>query len=223
MPHQNQLDVWSEPVRPTRGRPIKSRDEQFRDRIRTVATMHALAWRTGSVVNPNQFAQWFDRTMEKRHPLLSWATARSGKWAKNFAGDVTLTKGSVDHLQELFPDTRFYDSPDPERRRQDVRFFHPPLTASSGWHQSAGDLFEFGPGRLWRALWESEDDPSALWGIYAGYKDSVAWGAAERFEGVVADLEMKLWSNLRAGVPIEAEDLGRAIVLYRLQLTCPLQ
>ncbi|MCM2491103.1 hypothetical protein [Burkholderia glumae] len=199
-----------------RGRPIKSHDEQFRDRIRTVATMHALAWRAGSVVNANQFARWFDRTMGERHPLLSWGTARSGKWTKNFAGDVTLTKGSVDHLHELFPDTRFYSSPDPERRRQDVQLFYPSPTAL-GWQQSARDLFEFGPGYLWRAMWEAEDDPAALWEIYAGYNDGVAWGATERFGDVVADLEMKLWSNVRAGVPVEAEDLGRAIVLYRLQ------
>lgn len=215
-PHQDQSNVCSEPKRPTRGRPLKSRDEHFRDRIRTVATMHALAWRAGSVLNANQFAQWFDRIMGTRHPLLSWGTARSGKWAKNCAGDATLTKGSVDHLHELFPDTRSYDSPDPERRRQDVELFYPPATAS-GWHQSARDLFEFGPGYLWRALWASEDDPSARWDIYAGYNDGVAWGAGERFGDVVADLAMKLWSNLRADRRIEAEDLGRAIVLYRLQ------
>lgn len=215
--HQNQLNGCSKPERLTRGRPLKSRDAHFRDRIRTIATMHALAWRAGGVVNANQFAQWFDRMMRKRHPLLSWGTARSGKWAKNFAGDATLTNGSIDHLYELFPDTRFYDSLDPERRRQTVELSYPQPITSSGRHQSARDLFELGPGRLWRALWESEDDPSALWNIYAGYDDGVSWGEEKRFGDIVADLEMKLWSNLRAGVPIEAEDFGRAIVLYRLQ------
>ncbi|MBS6361780.1 hypothetical protein [Burkholderia sp.] len=211
---ENPPDVRLDLVWPRRGRPTKTDDERFRDRIRTIATMHALAWRAESVRNANQFAQWFDRTMGERHPLVSWETARSGKWAKNFAGDATLTKASIDHLHELFPDARFYDPPDPERRRRDVELFYPP---ASGRHQSACDLFEFGPGYLWRALWGCKDDPSALWDIYAGCDDGVAWGEGEEFGTVVGDLEMKLWSNSRAGARIEAEDLGRAIVLYRLQ------
>ncbi|WP_186031122.1 hypothetical protein [Burkholderia gladioli] len=215
-PPHNQSDIRIERDRPMRGRPLKSRDAHFRDRIRTVATVHALAWRAGSVVNANQFAQWFDRTMERRHPLISWATARSGKWAKNFAGDAALTVGSVDHLHELFPDTRFYASPATERRRQGIELFYPPAMATRS-HQSARELFESGPGDLWRALWEGEDNPSVLWGIYAECDDGVCWGAEQRFSDVAADLETKLWSNLRAGVPIEAEDFGRAIVLYRLQ------
>ncbi|MEC4773171.1 hypothetical protein [Burkholderia cenocepacia] len=211
---ENQPEVCPDPAWPRRGRPTKTDDERFRDRIRTIATMHALALRTENVRNANQFAEWFDLTMWMRHPRVSWGTARSGKWTKNFAGDATLTRASIDHLHELFPDVRFYDPPDRARRRRDVELFYPP---ASGRHQSAYDLFEFGPGCLWRALWGCKDDLSALWDIYAGCDDGVSWGEGEEFRDVVGDLEMKLWSNSRAGVQIEAEDLGRAIVLYRLQ------
>jgi hypothetical protein len=133
---------------------------------------------------------------------------------KNFAGDAALTKGSIDHLHELFPDARFYTLPDRAQRRQGVEFFYPPVIWA---HQSARDLFEYGPGYLWQALWASEDNPSALWNVYAEYGNGAVWGPTERFDDVVADLETRLWLNVRADFQVDAADLGRAIVLYRLQ------
>lgn len=82
-----------------------------------------------------------------------------------------------------------------------------------------------GPGRLWRALWEGDgcpptlwSDPARLWGVYpaTGEFDG-AWGMDRPFDAVLSNLEMKVFSNFDCEVQITAEDLGRSVVLYRLQ------
>ena len=204
------------PVRPRRGRPLGSiKDDQarLRDRIRVVATLNELLMRVTTVENANQFARWFDGIMRKQHPLLPWETEQSGKWRKNFAGRVALNPESIEHLQELFPDNRYYSAVGVCGREQETRVAYPVEHGSVP--MRVRELYDAGPGRLWEALWAHSEALSKLWEIYP---PNSLWGPSERFTDVLAELSMKLWSDSRCGVEIEFEDLGRAIVLYRLEL-----
>lgn len=212
--------------KPKRGRPLgttKDRDDRLRDRIRTVATMHDLLFRTTCANNIDQFARWFDQTMSERHPLIEWGTQRSRKWRRNYAGDASLTRESLDFLDELFPDARYYTVTETSIKRisvtaayprpaqpQDKRTREQPL--------SAPELFAQGPSNLWIALWGHENALDRLWELYP--PDSQydgAWGTAADFEDVVTDLEMCLYSNYDSGLALTTTDLGRALVIYRLQ------
>ncbi|MDN7852181.1 MULTISPECIES: hypothetical protein [Burkholderia] len=204
------------PVRPRRGRPLGSiKDDQarLRDRIRVVATLNELLTRVTTVENANQFARWFDGIMRKQHPLLPWETEESGKWRKNFAGSVALNPESIEHLQELFPDGRYYSAVGLCGREQETRVAYPVSRGSAP--MRVRELYDAGPGRLWEALWAHSEALSKLWEIYP---PNSLWGPSESFTDVLAELSMKLWSDSRCGVEIEFEDLGRAIVLYRLEL-----
>ncbi|HEM8495980.1 hypothetical protein DN523_17210 [Burkholderia multivorans] len=185
----------------------------MRDRIRVVATLNELLTRVATVENANQFARWFDGIMRKQRPLLPWETEESGKWRKNFAGNVALNPESIEHLQELFPDGRYYSAVGLCGREQETRVAYPVSRGSAP--MRVRELYDAGPGRLWEALWAHSEALSKLWEVYP---PNSLWGPSERFTDVLAELSMKLWSGSRCGVEIEFEDLGRAIVLYRLEL-----
>lgn len=205
------------PERRKRGRPpgsVKDRRARLRDRTRTVATLNELLQRVTCADNASQFARWFDEVMRLRHPLRSWDTEQSGKWRKNFAGTVGLAAESLSHLEELFPDDRFYSASENRRHVRDIQAEYGLRRSHHG--QTVSQLFEFGPGRLWQALWGSEDALLDLWDLYPE-DGPQAWGRRSKIADVVAELAMKLWSNSRCEVAIEDEDLGRAVVLYRLE------
>lgn len=77
----------------------------------------------------------------------------------------------------------------------------------------AGDLFDRGPGKLWKALWEPASSPCDLWNIY-GVSD-VPWGPA-RYADALEALQIKVYCSCDFDDPLDEEDLGRAIVLKRL-------
>lgn len=204
------------PVRPRRGRPrgsVKDSQARVRDRVRTVAALNELLVRVSCAVNANQFSRWFDGTMRQRHPLRPWETEESGKWRKNFAGSVALAAEAVAHLEELFPDDRYYSVVDHPRRGREIQVEYP--ERRSDCRQSVSELFADGPARLWQALWGHEGALLKLWDLYP--MDGRTWGPNANFAEVVAELEMKLWCDSRCDAGIEAEDLGRAIALYRLE------
>lgn len=217
MPEALSTQLSAVPVRPRRGRPpgsVKDRRARVRDRIRTVATLNKLLVRVTCAENASQFARWFDEAMRKRHPLRGWDTEESGKWRKNFAGTVGLAAESIAHLEELFPDDRYYSASDTRRHAREIQVEYG--LRRSPCKQSVSELFEVGPGRLWQALWGGEDALLDLWNHYSD-EGLDGWGRDADFSDVVAELEMKLWSNSRCEVEIEEEDLGRAIMLYRLE------
>jgi len=215
------------------GRPrgsIKDASVKLSDRVRTKAVVNELLARTTCANNANQFARWFDETMRRRHPRLAWETERSGKWRKNILGDVSLNPESVDHLQELFPDSRYYATTESDRRGRPVvtiadHSVPVPEGAEPLARLSAREFYDDGPNQLWRALWEGASDSYGfsdplrrLWEIYEPIGDfSEVWGAGCKFDDVLSNVEMKLYSNFDSGIPISKEDLGRSIVLYRLQ------
>ncbi|UZF34541.1 hypothetical protein [Ralstonia pseudosolanacearum] len=213
-------------LKPKRGRPLgatKCRDDRLRDRIRTVATMRDLLLRTTCANNVDQFARWFDQTMSERHPLIEWGTQRSRKWRRNYAGDASLTRESLDFLGELFPDARYYTVAETSIKRLSVT----PACATPAKPQNkrrreeslcALELFEQGPSNLWTALWGHESALDRLWELYPPDSEyDGAWGAAADFEEVITDLEMCLYGNYDSGVALTTTDLGRAVVVYRLQ------
>ena len=77
----------------------------------------------------------------------------------------------------------------------------------------AGDLFDRGPGKLWKALWEPASSPRDLWNIY-GVSDA-PWELVCYSDALEA-LQIKVYCSIDFGDPLDEEDLGRAIVLKRL-------
>ncbi|WP_143278035.1 hypothetical protein [Burkholderia cenocepacia] len=191
-------------------------DQRFlRDRVRTVGALHALLQRTSCANNGGQFARWFDEKMRRLHPGRTWETSDSNKWQKNLTGTVAMTNASVDLLQELFPDSRFYSTTGHTGPGRRTEVAYPDdsqqLLNEPG---SARQLFEVGPGRLWAAIWTEAERIEGLWDIYPA--GDTRWGTHVSFDDALGDLEMKLYSNFDCNVPISLEDLGRAIVLYRV-------
>lgn len=76
----------------------------------------------------------------------------------------------------------------------------------------AASLFHCGPGRLWEALWGSASSPCDLWNLCA---DDAPWGA-ECFDAALEALQIKVYCSLDFNDPLDEGDLGRAIVLKRL-------
>jgi len=74
--------------------------------IRTVALMRHLAFLTGAK-NAYQFAKWYDAQQITTNRA---STVSSGKWAKNFRGQVSLKGEQLDLLERLMPYARrFYE------------------------------------------------------------------------------------------------------------------
>lgn len=77
----------------------------------------------------------------------------------------------------------------------------------------APSLFDCGPGNLWQALWRSASSPDDLWSIYdAG---DMPWGRG-RFSDALNELQIKVFCSIDSNEFLGAEDLGRAVVLKRL-------
>lgn len=77
----------------------------------------------------------------------------------------------------------------------------------------ATSLFDCGPGMLWQALWRPASFPSDLWKLY-GTGDA-PWGP-ESFDDALEALQIKVHCSHDFNEPLNEEDLGRAIVLKRL-------
>lgn len=167
MPKAFSTTLSAVPVRPRRGRPLGSiKDDQarLRDRIRVVATLNELLMRVTTVENANQFARWFDGIMRKQHPLLPWETEQSGKWRKNFAGSVALNPESIEHLQELFPDNRYYSAVGLCGRKQETRVaLHRLVPADRGYFLVAQASFNKPANGLVTQVMKTEiDQPCTL-------------------------------------------------------------
>lgn len=212
--------------KPKRGRPrgsVKNETDKLRDEIRTVATMNELLIRAPAALNTGNFSRWFDKAMHQRHPRLIFNTEFSNKWRRNFQGRAALIAESIDHLQELFPDGRAYLAGGDERAESEVVHClsdspqQNPGGAVPQEHFSARAFFEEGPGRLWSAIWAHEDSIDQLWEIYASEGGFANWrGDAADFGEIIDDLEQEFYSKFDLGETFDYEDLGRAIVLYRL-------
>lgn len=74
-------------------------------------------------------------------------------------------------------------------------------------------LFTEGPGKLWQALWKPVLEPNDLWDIYD--VSDAPWGAGVYSEAL-EDLCQKVFCGYDFSEPISEVDLGRAVVLYRL-------
>ena len=92
------------------------------------------------------------------------------------------------------------------------------LTADSidwlgGLFPDAVSLFHCGPGSLWEALWRPSSSPGDLWNLY-GTGDA-PWGP-ESYDDALEALQIKVHCSHDFNEPMHEEDLGRAIVLKRL-------
>jgi len=186
--------------------------------------MRDLVARTSSAENVDQFARWFDQTMSERHPFIEWGTQRSRKWRRNYVGDASLTRESLDLLYELFPDDRYYTAIETFGRRRSVTHAYaaPPQPREDGRtyaeHLSAAEMFEKGPSNLWTALWGYKRRSGELWDLFSPDSEyDGAWGQAANFDDVVTDMEMRLHGKLDCDVPVTPEELTRTVVVYRLQ------
>lgn len=188
-----------------RGRPVgttKTRQQEMRDRVCTVATLNHLFIKVCCANNLAQFSRWFDETMHARYPGRTWDTNVSNKWRKNFYGTVAMTDEWVQYLNALFPDERYYSA----QEAMCGPLASIPTQPLAGMNKGAmGALAWFcdGPGLLWNAIWED-----AAVGV---------WDAAS-YEVALDDLEMKLYSNFDCDESITYEDLAQAVRLYRAQL-----
>lgn len=190
---------------PRRGRPVgatKTRQQEIRDRVRTVATLNHLFNKVCCANNLAQFSRWFDETMHARYPGRTWDTNVSNKWRKNFYGTVAMTDEWVQYLNVLFPDGRYYSA---QEATGDPLACVPtqPLAGMSNGSIGALTWFRDGPGQLWHAIWE--DAAIGVWD-------------ADSYEAALDDLEMKLYSNFDCDELITYQDLAQAVRLYRVQL-----
>lgn len=77
----------------------------------------------------------------------------------------------------------------------------------------AAALFDCGPGNLWQALWRSATSQDDLWSIYdAG---DAPWGR-ECYSDALGALQIKVYCSFDSNEFLGEEDLGRAVVLKRL-------
>jgi len=77
----------------------------------------------------------------------------------------------------------------------------------------AASLFDCGPGNLWQALWRSASSPDDLWSIYdAG---DTPWGRG-CFSDALDELQIKVFCSIDSNEFLGEEDLGRVVVLKRL-------
>jgi hypothetical protein len=77
----------------------------------------------------------------------------------------------------------------------------------------AAKLFESGPGKLWQALWKPASLPDDLWNLYDA--EDTPWGSGY-YSGAFEALQIKVYCSYDFDEPLNEEDLGRALVLMRL-------
>lgn len=77
----------------------------------------------------------------------------------------------------------------------------------------AASLFDCGPGNLWQALWRSASSPDDLWSIYDAA--DAPWGR-ECYGDALEALQIKVYCSYDFNESLDEEDLGRAVVLKRL-------
>lgn len=78
---------------------------------------------------------------------------------------------------------------------------------------NAASLFNCGSGNLWQALWRPASSPDDLWSIYD--VGDVPWGR-ECYSDAVETLQIKVFCSLDSNEFLDEEDLGRVVVLKRL-------
>lgn len=74
-------------------------------------------------------------------------------------------------------------------------------------------LFDCGPGKLWQALWMPASFPGDLWNLYDA--DDTPWGT-EFYGDALEELQIKVHCSHDFDDSLDEEDLGRAVVLKRL-------
>lgn len=74
-------------------------------------------------------------------------------------------------------------------------------------------LFDCGPGRLWKALFEPAVSPDDLWSLYEA--GDTEWGNGS-YDVALEALQIRVFCSFDFNGPLGEEDLGRAIVLRRL-------
>ncbi|RWZ85642.1 MAG: hypothetical protein EO766_16385 [Hydrotalea sp. AMD] len=159
--------------------------------IRTVALMRHLASIVG-VKNAYQFAKWFDG---KQNTFNRASTAASGKWSRNFSGQVSLKGEQLDLLERLIPDAR--------------RFYE----------QGPADLWTAlwsDPVNLWPLCRTRycDDGPEIDDRIWTVIKDELK--NERTLDTVIAEFEANLLLAQHYGEPLTIRHLSEGIALFRL-------
>ncbi len=198
-----------------RGRPpgsTKSCERKVQDRVRTRATLEYCLLQVTCVNNVSQFSRWFDEVMQTRYPGRTWETYITKKWRKNFNGFVALSHESLQYLDELFPDDRYYSRIDDTVDLLKTEALFPDASAR-GNSEGARAMFHNGPNDLWKAIWHKYEDADELWSLWSttDYEE-----VAGDFEAALNILEMRAYGDSYLHMPMTYEDLTRAVTLYRI-------